>query len=212
MENMTLTGPNEKPPYWNVLLLQCITSAISTFLSQLFTFFCNSYRSAFSVTYSITSGTRKSVSCCRSFLLIFSAFALSLKIRKDGIKQNDHLHSCTWKSLNPLTNSLSLLSLSLSLSLSFIYLSNQWFFFSLLHLVSWILTCSTTSVSESILDSKSFLDPISEFSLSDSFVNVCNFFCKDKYFLNIVYFFQILTIFDKTDVSVHLPMTYYYSL
>ena len=92
---------------------------------------------------------------------------------------------------------------------TFIYLSNQWFFFSLLHLVSWILTCSTTSVSESILDSKSFLDPISEFSLSDSFVNVCNFFCKDKYCLNIVSFFQILIIFDKT---VHLPMTYYYSL
>lgn len=114
MENMTLTGPNEKSPYWNVLLLQCITSAISTFLSQLFTFFCNSYRSAFSVTYSITSGTRKSVSCCRSFLLIFSAFALSLKIRKDGIKQNDHLHSSTWKSCNPLTNSLSLSLIYLS--------------------------------------------------------------------------------------------------
>ena len=103
-------------------------------------------------------------------------------------------------------------SLSLSLSLSFNYLSNLWFFFSRLHLAFWILTCSTTSVSESILDSKSFLDPISEFNLSDSFVNVCNFFCKDKYCLNIVYFFQILTIFDKTDVSVHLPMTYHYSL
>lgn len=37
-------------------------------------------------------------------------------------------------------------------------------------------TSSTTSVSESILESKSFLDPISDFSLSDSFVNVCNFF------------------------------------
>lgn len=57
------------------------TSAISTFLSQLLTFFCSSYRSAFSVTYSMTSGTRKSANCCLNFLLIFSAFALSCKMK-----------------------------------------------------------------------------------------------------------------------------------
>ena len=128
MENMTLTGPNEKSPYWNVLLLQCITSAISTFLSQLFTFFCNSYRSAFSVTYSITSGTRKSVSCCRSFLLIFSAFALSLKIRKDGIKQNDHLHIYIYLSFKSVIFLLIIASCILNTNLfnNFSFWINSW--------------------------------------------------------------------------------------
>ncbi len=57
------------------------TSAISTFLSQLLTFFCSSYKSAFSPTYSITLGTLKSAREPRSLRLIFSAFARSWNMR-----------------------------------------------------------------------------------------------------------------------------------
>lgn len=79
------------------------TSAISTFLSQLLTFFCNSYRSAFSVTYSITSGTRKSANCCLNFLLIFSAFALSCKMKRapwENCKTLYHYASTRYLSMN----------------------------------------------------------------------------------------------------------------
>ena len=41
-------------------------------------------------------------------------------------------------------------------------------------------TCSTSFISDSILENRSFLWTISDFSLSDSIVNVDNFFWKNK--------------------------------
>lgn len=91
------------------------TSAISTFLSQLLTFFCNSYRSAFSVTYSMTSGTRKSANCCLNFLLIFSAFALSCKMKRAHEKIAKHciiMTSTRYLSMNYLPSFLWKFSLA----------------------------------------------------------------------------------------------------